>query len=359
MLTTQKIGGKIAESRKKMNISQAQLAQHLFISSQAVGKWERGESMPDITTFARLAEILGVDLNYFSDSFQYKCPEVSSDEPLAKQSAEMPPENQKLRWNMSRGNWVDADFSGLKNLHEKFSSSNMLRCKFIGSVLSGLLLKYNNVEGCDFSDSNLSKCRIQNSNLSRNLFNACSLKEMECSGSNISGCKFVGSDFVGAMFLKNNNIGGCDFSSSAFSSSHVQNSNLDDDSFKDCLFREAKFSGSYIQGCDFSGADFTGAVINAGGFQKNNVSNALWNRTSFIDSLISDVVFEGTMRDCYFENCAFKKVTFQNLTLVDTFFKNKSLKGIRFINCKADRMSYEFLKNGKADMTGVLKDFEE
>ncbi len=64
------IGSKIAKARKKINISQAQLAQRLFISPQAIGKWERGESIPDITTFNRLAEILGVDLNYFSETFQ-------------------------------------------------------------------------------------------------------------------------------------------------------------------------------------------------------------------------------------------------------------------------------------------------
>ncbi|MDP2721830.1 MAG: helix-turn-helix transcriptional regulator, partial [Bacteroidales bacterium] len=67
MLNTKNIGNKITEARKKNNLSQARLAERLFISSQAVGKWERGESMPDITTFIRLAEILGVDLNYFSD----------------------------------------------------------------------------------------------------------------------------------------------------------------------------------------------------------------------------------------------------------------------------------------------------
>ena len=61
------------------------------------------------------------------------------------------------------------------------------------------------------------------------------------------------------------------------------------------------------------------------------------------------------VEDCSFENCAFKKVTFQNATLINNFFKikNKSLKGIRFIDCKADRMTYEFLKNGKADLTGI------
>ncbi|MCZ4221917.1 helix-turn-helix domain-containing protein [Pedobacter rhodius] len=66
MLNSKSIGNKIAMARKKINLSQAELAQRVSISAQAVGKWERGESMPDITMLNRLAEILSVDLNYFS-----------------------------------------------------------------------------------------------------------------------------------------------------------------------------------------------------------------------------------------------------------------------------------------------------
>ena len=79
----------------------------------------------------------------------------------------------------------------------------------------------------------------------------------------------------------------------------------------------------------------------------------MWNRTSFIDTQIADIVFAGTLKDCSFENCAFTRVTFRNATLINTFFKNKSLKRIRFIDCQADRMTYEFLKSGKADLTGI------
>jgi transcriptional regulator with XRE-family HTH domain len=145
MLETKKIGNRIAEARKRISISQTELAQQLFISPQAVGKWERGESMPDITTFNRLAEILGVDLNYFSDNFQSSVTGTSTSEPLENQSAELSTGRQKknLVWDMSRMNLVDTDFSGLKNLHEKFSSSNMLNCQFIGSEMSGLILKNN------------------------------------------------------------------------------------------------------------------------------------------------------------------------------------------------------------------------
>jgi len=80
MLNSKMIGNKITEARKKINISQAQLAERLFISSQAVGKWERGESMPDIITFNRLAEILGVDLNYFSEGLFPVSTEVTPSE---------------------------------------------------------------------------------------------------------------------------------------------------------------------------------------------------------------------------------------------------------------------------------------
>ena len=320
MLETKKMGNKIAEARKRINISQAELAQRLFISSQAVGKWERGESMPDITTFNRLAEVLGVDFNYFSERTQNS--NIESDsyrttpvESSVKQSDESKSEkqNKKLNWNMSRGNWVDADFSGLKNLHEKFSSSNMQRCKFNGSDLSGLLLKSNNVVSCDFSDSDISSSRIQGSNLVNNIFKDCSLKETEFSGSNIDSCNFSGTNLTGTEFTE-----------------------------------------SCISSSDFTGADFTGVVIKSGGFEKNTIAKVVWNRTSFINTYIADIVFAGTLKDCYFENCAFTRVTFQDATLINTFFKNnKKLKRVRFIDCKADRMTYEFLKQGNADLTGI------
>jgi transcriptional regulator with XRE-family HTH domain len=184
MLTTKLVGQKIGDARKKINMSQAQLAERLFISSQAVGKWERGESMPDIITLNRLAEILRVDLNYFAGG---TAPVIAEGTSTSLSEDQLPessvPEQKKLQWDMSRGNWVDADFSGLSSLHDKFSGSNMQRCKFIGSDLSGLLLKGNNVQSCDFSGSTISNSHIQRSNLESNAFRDCSLRETEFSGS--------------------------------------------------------------------------------------------------------------------------------------------------------------------------------
>jgi uncharacterized protein YjbI with pentapeptide repeats len=294
MLNSNSIGDKIATARKKANLSQAELAQQVSISSQAVGKWERGESMPDIMTFNRLAEILGVDLNYFSDNFQT----VESDKTNLENSGNglielSRPKKKKPSWDLSKQNLVDSDFSGLKNLHEKLSSTNIQRCLFIGSDLSNLSLNNNNVGDCDFSNSDISNSQIQNSMLSKN--------------------KFI-----------------------------------------NCSILNSKFLRSYIEGCDFTGADFTGTEFKSGGFGKNTIENITLNRTSFIDNGIQDIIFEGTLEDCRFENCSFYSVKFQNATLLNTFFKNnKKFKRVQFINCKVDKLTYAFLKNNLADLTGI------
>ncbi|MCL2630495.1 MAG: helix-turn-helix domain-containing protein [Firmicutes bacterium] len=53
------IGEMIAIGRKQKRLTQAQLAGQLFVSPQAVGKWERGESLPDIFMLTKISEILG------------------------------------------------------------------------------------------------------------------------------------------------------------------------------------------------------------------------------------------------------------------------------------------------------------
>lgn len=43
------IGSTISELRKKANMTQSEVAEQLGVSFQAVSKWERDESLPDIT----------------------------------------------------------------------------------------------------------------------------------------------------------------------------------------------------------------------------------------------------------------------------------------------------------------------
>lgn len=297
MLNSKSIGNKIATARKKINLSQAELAQQVSISPQAVGKWERGESMPDISTLNRLAEILKVDLNYFSDSFQINEGETTINESSNKQKVEAriskSRKNLDWNWDMSEGNWVDADFSGLKNLKEKFSSSNMKNCKFMNSDLSGLILGKNNIEICDFTESDIRDSKIRSSNLLNNRFNKCS--------------------FIDAELFKSN-----------------------------------------VEKCNFSGADFSGAEILESNLESNDVNDVIWKFTKFLKSNISKTTFTGSFEDCHFEHCSFYGVKFENATILNTFFKyNDRFKKVEFVNCKVDSITFAFLKNNQANLTGI------
>ncbi|GHV31781.1 hypothetical protein FACS18949_01020 [Clostridia bacterium] len=261
MLNTTTIGERITEARKNKNLSQAQLGELLSVSPQAVGKWERGESMPDILTFDKLAQTLGVDLNYFSENFE---------------SAAAPAKNGELPGiiNMSSSNWKDADFSGLGNLNGKFSHSNIKGCKFVGSDLSETVLKGNNVADCDFSASDLSRSTLQASNITR---------------------------------------------------------------------------------CDFTKADLTGALIKSSNFARNNLTGAVWNRTEFKSGSLKELVFEGEMTDCSFVDCQYSRTEFRGVTFRGCFFKNGNLKRAVFTDCRADKLTYAFLKSAKADLTNITQ----
>ena len=295
MQNSKTLGNRIATARKKANLSQADLAQQVSISPQAVGKWERGESMPDITTLNRLAEILSVDLNYFSESFHDINGESLISEPIEKKSVQSPPSTvgKKPTWDMSKTNLVESDFSGLKNLHEKLSSSNLQKCLFIDSDMSGLLLDKNNIDKCDFSNSNISNSSIQNSMINKSIFKYCSLNETE-------------------------------------------------------------FSKTFLNECNFSEADLTNTIFKSGFFTRNEMENARLKGTIFFEMGIQDIVFEGTIEDCSFENCALHNIIFKNVTLLSTFFKNnKKFKRVQFIDCMVDKLTYAFLKSQQADLTRV------
>ncbi len=57
------IGSKIKELRVENNLTQKQLAEKLFVTPQALSKWENGENEPSLSVVAQLAEIFNVSLN--------------------------------------------------------------------------------------------------------------------------------------------------------------------------------------------------------------------------------------------------------------------------------------------------------
>ena len=58
-----KIGKFIAERRKSVNLTQAQLAEKLNITDRAVSKWETGRAMPDTALMLDLCGVLKITVN--------------------------------------------------------------------------------------------------------------------------------------------------------------------------------------------------------------------------------------------------------------------------------------------------------
>ena len=266
MLSMLEIGGKISIARKLKNLSQAQLAELISVSAQAVGKWERGESMPDIITFGQLAEILGVDLNYFAgiDSTVSIAQNVSRLDEQEKAS-------QKIEWNMSSSTWNDADFSGLSGLAEKFKGANISNCRFVGSELSGLQLKGNNIKRCDFTGSDLSECKFGGTNLAYDIFAECNLSNSEFSGTNIKGCDFTGAKLSGITSKW----------------SHYSN---------------VKFSKAVLDGAVFKYGQFTDVVFDS------EIVDCTFENFDFARVEYNGIV----IRNTFFKNCKLKRVKFTN-----------------------------------------------
>lgn len=293
MLNSKSIGNKIAEVRKNMNLSQAELALQVSISPQAVGKWERGESMPDITTLHRLAEIFGVDLNYFSDSFQTIEKELVTNVSKGDDNLFIKlKDNLGMNWNMSGESYVEVDFSGIKHVTDKLSDSSFKNCKLIKADLSDIRFKGNSIRDCDFSNADLRNSQFYGSEMKAN--------------------SFVNASLIDVMI-----------------------------------------ESSDIRNCDFSNANLSGVEISTSVFRQNNLETTNWLHASFKDTQFTELIFSGLLEACSFTSCAFSKVTFKNVTMKQSFFKYSDLKRVEFIDCYADHLTYAFLKNCKANLTGI------
>lgn len=58
------IAANITNLRKGKNLTQAELAEKLNYSDKAISKWERGESIPDITVLKDIADLFEVTVDY-------------------------------------------------------------------------------------------------------------------------------------------------------------------------------------------------------------------------------------------------------------------------------------------------------
>lgn len=62
-MNTTTIGGRIKYHRKRLGLTQEQLAERMGVSAQAVSKWENDLSCPDISILPQLADVFGITVD--------------------------------------------------------------------------------------------------------------------------------------------------------------------------------------------------------------------------------------------------------------------------------------------------------
>lgn len=61
----EKVKDKIKQLRISKNLTQQQLADKMHVTKQAISKWEKGKSIPDIASIELLSDFFGVSVDYF------------------------------------------------------------------------------------------------------------------------------------------------------------------------------------------------------------------------------------------------------------------------------------------------------
>lgn len=294
-MDTNRIGHKIAEARKQKNMSQAQLGQLLFISPQAVGKWERGESLPDVLMLGRLAEVLEVDLNYFSDNFR---PVTMS----SKGEPEAPVLSRDLLTNFSGNQLSETDFAGVIAHQRRFHGSAMHGANFSGADLTDSSFSSCNMQETIFDKANLTDCTLSTNDLAGASFDQTLLIRTEINKSHLAQVTFTKVEFTGAR------LGYLDL--------------------RKTVFEECSFTNMDFKYCDLRGLCFDGQVFTDVKFDRSALNEA-----------------------------SFKGATFQNVSFRPTYALTskyyRALRTICFEEAQMDKLTYAALQGVGADLSGV------
>lgn len=119
------IGENIKKLRRERGITQEKLAEYLKISTQAVSKWERGETLPDITLVIPLAAYFGVSTDEI----------LGLDEAKNKARAqEMIAEYRRLKYYECR--WDEAS-AVIKQAHREFPNDWEIMNLYMWDLVGG------------------------------------------------------------------------------------------------------------------------------------------------------------------------------------------------------------------------------
>ena len=106
----------ILELRNKKGISQEQLAEKVFVTRQAVSRWETGETVPNTETLKLLSQFFDVSINTILGSPQKvicQCCGMPLDDPMMSRETDGTINQNYCKWCYADGNYTYHDMDDL------------------------------------------------------------------------------------------------------------------------------------------------------------------------------------------------------------------------------------------------------
>ncbi len=101
------LGKRIVSNRKRIHLTQDQLAERLGVTAQAVSKWENDQSCPDINMLPKLAQIFGISTDELLD---HKVPQPVHEAEVVTEAENEDIHIQKGNWEF---NWASGRLEGI------------------------------------------------------------------------------------------------------------------------------------------------------------------------------------------------------------------------------------------------------
>ena len=108
----------LLELRKKNNLTQDELAEKLYITRQAVSRWESGETIPNIETLKSLSKLFNVSINTLLGAPQKlicQCCGMPLDDDSISKEPDGSFNEEYCKWCYTDGNFVYTELDELTN----------------------------------------------------------------------------------------------------------------------------------------------------------------------------------------------------------------------------------------------------
>ena len=108
----------LLELRKKNNLTQDELAEKLYITRQAVSRWESGETIPNIETLKSLSKLFNVSINTLLGAPQKlicQCCGMPLDDDSISKEPDGSFNEEYCKWCYTDGNFVYTELNELTN----------------------------------------------------------------------------------------------------------------------------------------------------------------------------------------------------------------------------------------------------